>query len=203
MKNKTVILMIGTKKKINPEVSWAIEGFGCELVHFVAPRIEGLHVQPERNRCINIANARNIARKMGLTKNASHYLWIDDDIVPPPNAIHSLISHKKPAMGGWFKMDGGAAWAGGRYVADHTFQHYMFPERSVVKTDLLSMGCALLRRDILQAFEFGSGIDKFVKLAANGAVCHIADSGDFSNKLLDSGIQPYLDGDVICNHLCN
>ena len=137
---------------------------------------------------------------MALKKEATHYFFLDDDIVPPPHALYSLISHSKPAIGGWFPMKSGSSWVGGRWVADNVFHHYLFPQRSVVKTDLLSLGCALLRRDIVQAVEFGPGIDTYCQIM-DGTTCHLADSGDFSNKLLDMGIQPYLDGNVICGHL--
>jgi GT2 family glycosyltransferase len=194
-----VMVMIGMTEQLAKPVATAIRALCVPLVQFVAPRVEGLHPEPDKNRCINIAIARNHARALALKKDASHYFWLDDDIVPPRHAISSLLSHNKPVMGGWFQMRNGNAWVGGRWVADNTFQHYVTPQRSVVKTDLISLGCALVRRDVLQAVEFGPGIDRYCQ-TMDGRVCHLADSGDFSNKLLDLGIQPYLDGNVICQH---
>lgn len=200
MNPKVVIVMVSPNEEMRPEVASAIRHLDCPLVRYVAPRIHGLHLDPEKNRCINIANARNMAREMALKHDATHYLFVDDDIVPPPHTIKSLLSHNKLAIGGWFQIINLPFWVGGRWVADNVFAHYTFPQPSVVRTDLLSMGCALLAREVFQAYSYAPGIDRFCR-TLDGRYCHLADSGDYSNKLLDADIQPYLDGDVICKHL--
>lgn len=198
--DKVIIAMISMVDKLHPAVERFVASTGMEMFRFVAPRVPGLHSDPEKNRCVNIANARNVVREEVLKRDAAYYFWLDDDVVPSRGAVHHLVSHKKPAVGGWFQMRSGSAWVGGRWVADHVFQHFFKPEKSLVKTDLLSLGCALVRRDVLQAVSFDPGIDR-VCTVANGTTCHLADSGDFSDKLLGMGIQPYLDGSVVCRHL--
>lgn len=195
----TLIVTVSQEENLHPEVEVAQRKLGVSRLHHVAPRAT-LHEEPEKNRCINIAKARNTARDLALRYRAEQYLFLDSDVVPPPNTVEALSATGCEAVGGWFPTRSGKEWVGGFWLRQNVFKLYKDVLAGLTITDLLSLGCALISRRILERVRFRAGIDRFVQ-NERGEWFHIADSGEFSRSLHSMGVPAYLDGNVVCKHL--
>lgn len=206
------IVMVKEPGPLPAEVAGWVRGTGMPLVLHESER-EALNEQPERNRCLNIARARTEAfrKACGEYPGAEYFFSLDADVVPPAGALARLAGNMDlmrmacplswGALGGWFPAKRGGVWTGGRYVADHEFRHFPAPQAGFCETDLLSLGCTLVRRKLVEGHVFDAGIDRVVRNGA-GEWCQLADSGAFSNRLNAMGVRMFLDGGVIARHLC-
>ena len=170
------------------------------LVNHKKPEIKHSNLICEKY--LNCSANREEARIKALnTKNgADWFFFADDDVVFPSHTLSQLIRHNKRVIGGYYKMIHSDNWVGGRWVADNVFFNFKFPYNSVVKADTIGLGCALIHRTILENITFKSGHDIICKNELDKNVI-VGECGVFGNDCVDLGIQPYLDGDVICKHL--
>lgn len=151
------------------------------------------------NNCV--AN-RNILRKMALTSDADYFLFMDDDIILPRDALSKMIMHKKDIMGGWYKMENSTNYVAGAWVADHIFIHYQKPQEHVIKVDTIGMGCALLSRKVVEAVPFEVGLDRICKDAQENNLL-LGECGIFGERAIEKGFMLFMTGDVICGHIKN
>lgn len=197
---KTVVVMVSESARLPEPVECAVCSTGCPVVLHAEERKNLGGCNEEANRCMNIARARNVARDLALRYDAGHFLFLDSDVVPPRDVVEKLSRHCLPVVGGWFPARGRAFWVGGRWVADNVLLQFPRPIPGLTRTDLISLGCTLLQRCVLERFEFEAGVDKYCFDIHKNAR-FLADSGAFSNRLVDSGIGMFLDGNVVCQHL--
>jgi hypothetical protein len=204
-----VVAAIITVSGPMPQCIRAIDGEGVPfIVNHRAP--EPLFKNPMYNLYANCSRNRNEVRQRALETDADYVLFLDDDIVIPRGTVSQLLSHRLPVVCGWYPIltvDTGdkrartVFYVGGRWVADNTFFSYTEVQKSVVKTDAVAMGCALVRRDVLEKIEFEAGINTFAVQANTQQQIVIGECGAFGSRCLDLGIQPYIDGSVVCEHL--
>jgi hypothetical protein len=196
-----VLAVIITKDSVRPEALTALEDNRPDGI--LISQAEPVRLSDDRlkNKNLNCARNRNLARELALRHNADHFLFLDDDIVLPTGAIANLLSHQKPIIGGWFPILNSDRWVGGRWVADNTFYNFRRPERSVVRTDLVPLGCCLMNRAVLEQIEFEGGIDRECVEAGCGQRALLGECLAFSNRAADLGWPLYLDGAIICEHL--
>lgn len=197
-----MILVVSESKQLDSRFESVVAALDCKVLHHYKPRVSYYHEESEKNRCVNIAVARNEVRKIALLCDVPFYLWLDSDVLPPFDVVDQLKSHNLDAVGGWFQCRASTLWCGGMWLNSDTFQPFVCPLPGLTPTGLLSMGCAMLKRDVLLKHHYNPGIDTLCR-TTDGRVCHLADSGDFSKQLITNNIQPYLDGNVICRHLIN
>lgn len=148
----------------------------------------------------NCSKNREVARKLALNSDAEYFLFVDSDIVLPENTINSLVSHKLPAVGGYYKMFGTEKWVCGRFVADNTFFNLRAIEPFLSSIDMAGFGCFMIRRDVLEKIEIIDGTNFWLKNEVNqdiiGGECLM-----FCNKIYDLGYNICMDGNVVCEHL--
>lgn len=110
--------------------------------------IQGREVGDARNEIVRHA----LALEGPLGERASHVLFIDDDVLVPPDAIARLLAHKRPIVSGLY------------YAKTVTPQPLMlrdaqggiitdFEPGSVVDCWAHGMGCTLIARDVFEAVE--------------------------------------------------
>src|ERR1043165_329910 len=150
------------------------------------------------DRFHNIARNMNAARKLALASDCSHFLFVDSDVILPPDAITSLLSHRKDIIGGWYRMIDAPQWVAGCWVADNTMMHCV-PESSVTRVDMIGHGCILLSRQALEALTFEAGFDKVCRCEAGD--CYLGPCASFGNLTASKGFNLYMDGHVICGHI--
>lgn len=202
---------------------------GQPVVLHEAERLMGLHPEAEKNRCLNIARGRTEAFRRALREwpAARFFFSLDADLVPEVGAVGRLRAalegldadaplRSRLCVGGWFEGKLGG-WIGGRYreagperllwrecefgkVRNGSFAHFTAWQPGLTETDLLSLGCTLVPRELVAGVEFEAGIDRYVRLV-NGRMVHLADSGAFSARVQTSGGRLFLCGDVVARHL--
>lgn len=157
------------------------------------------HVQDQvADRFHNIARNLNLARKMALASDCTHFLFVDSDIILQPDALSSLQSHRKDIVGGWYKMIDAPFWVAGCWVSDHTLFHCE-PVASVCKVDMVGHGCMLVTRRALEALPFEAGFDK--SCISEVGQCFLGPCASFGNLAASKGFNLYMDGHVSCGHI--
>ena len=91
-------------------------------------------------------------------------------------------------------------WIAGKWVADNIFYNFKCPDNGVIKVDMVGMGCALIRRDVLEKVEFEYGLNIISKDEV-GNDLYLGECGTFGNNVFKAGYNMYMDGDVVCEHL--
>lgn len=198
-------------KQDYPDYSWMISG--------MKPKFR--HDFPWAQVYLNCSYNRNYARQMALASDAEAFLFVDSDIVLPSNAISSFVkqvcdakpsssimtppgmtvsSSEKHIIGGWYKVMNDTRYVAGRWVADNTFINFYIPEQSLVRTDVIGLGCAFITRKALIDIEFEHGIDIVAKYANGDDIC-LGECGAFGNRAAEKGYEMYMDGSVICEHI--
>lgn len=166
------------------------------MVHVLKP-VE--HVADcEADRFFNIARNMNAARKLALASDCTHFVFVDSDIVLQPDALSSLLSHRKDIIGGWYRMIQSPLRVAGCWVADHTLYHCR-PAPSVIKVDMVGHGCMLVSRGALETLHFESGFDRVCRSEAGD--CYLGPCAAFGNLAASKGFNLYMDGHVICGHI--
>lgn len=163
---------------------------------------ENLDQHFERNRCKNIARARNAAFRKALSEHpsAEFFLSLDDDVLPPPGAIGIMLAAAELGVISAWIPGKRAGFSGGVWVRKNTFAHFEEVRPGLTETHLVSLGCTLIYRDLVEGHEFGSGTDLFC-FDLDGQKYHAADSGAFSEHVLNSGGRMFLSAGVVAEHL--
>lgn len=195
---KTLIILI-TAAKPEKKCLDSIINQGYEY-HIIKSEPKFTHKDKVIEKYLNCSENRERARQEVLKLDYFFYLFLDDDVVLPKNAIENFHLTNKKAVGGWYKMKTSKKWVAGKWVGDNIFCHYEEPQESLIKVDCIGAGCFFVSKDILSKITFGHGTDKWCK-DVNGQDLLLGECGDFSNKILDLGLNLYMTGDIICEHL--
>lgn len=108
----------------------------------------------DQARLVPIVRGRNDSIECALDVGAEYLLFVDSDMVIPPNTITKLMSHNKPMVGGYVK---------GRN--DHKSASYIFGnERGVkelgndlVECDHGNIGFVLIKKEVFEVLKFRRG----------------------------------------------
>lgn len=161
--------------------------------------VERLHVDRARNEVVDMllhpekprlpANPNGVNPAYG---QATHVLFIDDDMVVPPDGLLRLLAHNEPLVGGlYFGRQPPHLPVAYRYVDDGQWIPVTNYARGLQVVDAIGFGFMLVAREVLEKmerpwFEFSD------KMGEDMYFCEQA------KKL---GYQVLLDGDVVCRHL--
>jgi hypothetical protein len=148
----------------------------------------------------NCSQNREAARKLALSSDADYFLFVDSDIVLPPNTISKLISHRIPVVGGWYKMFGAEQWVAGRWIKDNTFFNLKAVEPFLSSVDMAGLGCLMFQKEVLQKITFKHGTDLVAQNEQDNTVI-VGECGILGNDLFDLGYKICMDGDIVCEHL--
>jgi glycosyltransferase involved in cell wall biosynthesis len=201
-----ILVVIITADTVLPQCLDAIIGQTYEnyswMIHGQRPTFH--HEIPAVRTYLNCAANREAARKIALSSDADYFLFLDSDIVIPEGAIEAFVTQAKVGkeiIGGWYAIKNDRTrYVAGRYVADLVFHHFSEPQPSLVRTDLVGLGCAFISRKALADTCFEHGCDKYLQLTSKQKVLQ-GECGAFSNLADKRGYGLYMDGDVICQHL--
>jgi len=147
-----------------------------------------------------IVNARNIIRKFFLKGGYDYLLWIDSDIVLPPNAVEKLLSHEKELVTGVYA---------GRLSVENTTQILpvlygltddpefagQYSMDAVLGDDFFEiaaagLGCCLVKRNVLEKVN----IRYYKDTMAGEDIAFFEDSRK-------AGFKAYADTSVKCRHM--
>lgn len=153
-----------------------------------------------------IVNGRNLIRKIVLNENYDYFFSLEQDIVPPTNAMERLLKTKKDAVSGvYLNRDTKQGVNSIRVMAGyygneeerknkmvrHLELFQILPSR-VFEVAYTGLGCFLVSRKALEQISF--------RYLEEKVAC---DDMYFSMDLQGNGIPIYLDSSVLCAHYFN
>jgi GT2 family glycosyltransferase len=203
--NTTII--ISTDKTVHPRCLEAVWSQSVSDFNVLITRRAAVleNNDPIVAKELNIAANREDARKLALAFGSEHYLWLDSDVVMPPNALAELLiqaeNSGKEAVSGYYPMRHSPhLFASGRLTPDGVVVHFSAIAPSLVQADFAGFGCMLVSRRLMELCRINSGTDKMLRLT-DGQTVYFDDSVDFCEQLYQHGATLYMDGNVICEHL--
>ena len=146
-----------------------------------------------------LQQARNYIHNMYLNASTLPFLMmLDSDILFPPRIVETLLQHRKPIIGGWYKdkkaanhhpvvydfkedIDGMAVW-----------NHREKPGKGVEQVDATGAGCWLMSREVAEAL----GKDPYGNNISGGGEDMI-----LCRKLLELKIPLFVDWSINCAHM--
>jgi hypothetical protein len=200
MKTIPIVMTALTEDALHPQTRKFIKHANQPLV-LATPLERITHPEPDKARCLNIALGRTQALREAEKEDCEYFFFLDADVVPPMDAIEMLLDNEEAdVVGGWIpaRFQG---MIGGRWLAEGLFTHFSREFMGLTVTHLISLGCTLVRRFLIEGYVFDAGIDVACR-DVFGHSYHIADSGAFSRDMRNKGATLWLDSDVICQHLC-
>ncbi len=106
-----------------------------------------------------IIDARNAAVELAKATDAMGIMWIDDDMVPPQDAITKLLSRRKPFVSGlYYNRRAPHQPLAGYWDADMFRSLHVTPGNGLVPVDCAGFGFMFTHTDLLGRFgRFGDG----------------------------------------------
>lgn len=142
------------------------------------------------------------AREIALSLQVDALLTIEHDMVPPPEALMKLWSAQKPVVYGVYLLRHGVKvlntyeYAGARNLGESLSLH---PDRleaarkggELVRVSGVGFGCTLIRREVLERFEFhgGPSADDYTP------------DVPFATDLVRAGVEQWAHFGVLCGHV--
>lgn len=145
------------------------------------------------------ARNRNIMINLALENNATHCMFIDDDMAFRPNLLNRLLSHDKDIISGLYLMRNyphfpvmfDEAYADGKCKFS-----FLNPNRSgVVEVVNIGLGACLIKTDVFRSME-----QPWITLGE----CekdHWCDDIAFFNRARKSGYKMFVDLESPCGHM--
>lgn len=223
---KKVLVVIPTADKIESCVIDSINSQDYGNFNLFVNRIDPINKYPDR-RNISFNSTRNLndAKVKALYTDADYFLLVDSDVSIPKDAISKLMVQTGPRkttipvlttdgkltpngtpvdekhiIGGWYKMVDDVHWVAGMWIGDNILFRFKSPQQSLIKVDMVGLGCLLLSRKALKELNFIDGTSLFAR-DEYGNSFYIGPCAAFSNNAQDKGYSLWMDGDVICEHL--
>ncbi len=213
---RTVEYSLGKTKRETQDVvlrdysiAW---GFPCDELmfsKFFINAVRVLNIMPWdaiiTSESTYLPEARNVIHTafVNASQNHKYLAMMDSDVLAPPWWLETLISHKKPLVGGWYKHK---IPENGKYnpvVYDYKkteeddkgwdvnyYQRRKYPSEGLERVDALGAGCLLMRRDLAEAlgerpYDMNSGGEDMV-------MC---------KKVYDLGFDIHVDWSLACAHI--
>jgi hypothetical protein len=145
-----------------------------------------------------LPEARNIIHNAFLESDKDHValMMLDSDVLFPPNLIDSLMEHKLPIVGGWYRDKNAPDHHPCVYDFLHEdetgkahWNHRPAPGTGLERVDGMGAGCWLIRRDVAEAlgkspYDLNSG----------------GEDMKLSRKLMTLNIPLHVDWEINCAH---
>jgi hypothetical protein len=144
------------------------------------------------------AQARNMAIRRAAQINATHILFIDDDIKPPKDGLQRLLSHNKDVVTGLYLMK---KWPhqpvifDGSDVPGNVRWHMLEDgEQGLIPIKNCGFGFVLIKTEVLKKLK-----DPWVTLGDPSPESW-CDDVPFFNKIVAAGYEMFCDLDIRCGH---
>ncbi len=97
-------------------------------------------------------HARNVAVEHALRENFTHLLFLDDDVMPPPDVYHRLAAHNLEIVSGLYhRRQNPIVPVALRANSNGSFDWVTSYEKgSLIDVDLVGAGCLLIHRLVLE-----------------------------------------------------
>lgn len=150
---------------------------------------------PSANGRVNVVNAYNFARDVMLAGTWDALMTVENDIVPPKHALTNLVETNAAVAYGLYCYRGaGHTWnaaRGGKHLSasrELAREHWGY----VVEVEGYGLGCALIRRHVLECLKLNINDDDDLHCDSN-----------FARDLTAAGYRQVCDLGVRCGHIVN
>ncbi len=161
-------------------------------------KLPAIRVQNYENPRKTLAEARNALRKKALEGNYDFFLSLEQDVIPPENAIKKLISHNKDIVTGnylvpkrinnkVFPVSPVLIKRNGKFI---TADRGVLDSENLAEIEACGLGCVLISRKVLEKIKF--------RHEENSRTW---DDMFFSKDARQAGFQIFLDPTIKCRHL--
>jgi len=195
-----VLIVTITKDTIHPECLESVLNQDYAnytwMIHMQKPADYGDPLVSANKNC---ADNRNRARTLALASDADYFLFLDSDIALPKEAISEFLKQPKDIQGGWYQMPKSKRWVCGSWAADNVFANYMGVLPSLIRVDMVGVGCMFISRKALSELTFEPGTDKQCR-GPDGKTMWLGECGAFGNQASEKGYDLYMNGSIICKH---
>ncbi|MDD5163485.1 MAG: hypothetical protein PHD95_04730 [Candidatus ainarchaeum sp.] len=146
--------------------------------------------------------ARNVLVENFLKSDCTHMLFLDSDMVMPPDIVERLLSHNKEVVSGLYflrKM----LFPCFRLLKDGKYQStYDFPKNSLVKADACGLGCILIKRVVLEKIDAQNKGKPlfFTRYEQNSRTAVFGEDTVFCELIKKAGFEIFIDTGVVLGH---
>lgn len=167
-------------------------GFAYDLARLVqASAMQNLHVQLHFNCGTIITNQREALLREALASGNSHLLWLDSDMMFPPDALQRLLSHDLPLVAANYATRSSPHKSVAyRDVSDWSSYVVHGPlDPQLMEVQAVGMGCMLLHLDTVRAWQSPIFELRWQPLSGD----HLGEDFVFCGKLRAAGVPIMLD----------
>ncbi|HLD58408.1 MAG TPA: hypothetical protein VI977_02080 [archaeon] len=175
------------------------------FIHFVSFFVEtarkySLEIFQVDSTVVDVA--RNVLVENFLQSDCTHMLFLDSDMVFPPDIVELLLKRDKDVVSGLYflrKM----LLPCFRFFKDGNYQSsYDFPKDSLIKVDACGLGCILIKRKVLEKIsEQNPGKPFFfTKYEQGSRVKIMGEDTVFCELVKKAGFEIFVDTGIILGH---
>lgn len=146
-----------------------------------------------------VDRARNELVKESLDDESTHFLWLDSDMLWPPDMIRRLVEHNKPVVGANYFTKMTAQMVPGNFADGHKIARLTELPVGLVPCDCLGMGACLIEKDVFLKMREHYKDERWFRCGDDNDF--FGEDNWFFYRLKQMGIPVYLDGDLNCGHL--
>ena len=122
------------------------------------------------NSRIAIGQSSEYIRKYAIRNNFDYIMWIESDLLPPPNIIERLMAYQKPIVGAVYEIGfHGSSDAPRKPLIYHVVEDnegkqyldvlpaqkgYETLNKGLIRTPAMGLGCCLMHKDIFTQYPF-------------------------------------------------
>ena len=139
--------------------------------------------------------------KLANAAKGDYILFLDDDVLPPPNTIGKLYAHKKDFVSGLY-----FARQRPHYPQIHTISKederrcdsvIDYKRDALIEVDATGGGCMLIKKKVFEKLEE----PYFHYIPAEGDAPKMGEDFYFCKKVKKAGFKIYCDTSVVCKHI--
>mgnify|MGYP001606785611 CR=1 FL=1 len=147
-----------------------------------------------------IVDSRNILRQTVLENGYDYFLSLEQDVIPPPDIIQKLLSHKKSIVSGLYftyhsyngksQLLEPVLWGKSGKDDLKVLSEKDISKKGLIEVAACGLGCCLMHKNVLEKikFRFSNEFEGF-------------DDVWFCYDAFNSGFKIYADTSMICKHL--
>jgi len=140
--------------------------YARKLRRIIGNKGKVIHAERKKNSRDTLSYCQNIIRQRVIDEDYDYWMSIESDIVPPSDTIQRLLQWGQPVVGGLYEIghdvkrlcvflrhDKGNGTVGTRLITAKEDEEIR-KTKGLIKIHGCGIGCALIRRDILERFPF-------------------------------------------------
>lgn len=153
-----------------------------------------------------IDHARNTIVHDFLLTDCTHLMMVDDDIVPPYEALEQLLFHDKDIVAAACPLigpdsEGNLVTTMNAYNLGKDMKYEVVDSIGMEKVDAVGTGCIMIKRSVFEKLR----VPPFVTEYNIEGIKRLGEDLNFCNQAMLEGFETYMDFNLECKHIkpCN